>query len=209
MVPAQLIRRYARNQQVDLRVADQEIVLHYALALLNQVDLVGVGTDGRRGTLLFKGGTALRKCLFGTGGRFSQDIDLDAPHADGFEAQVEAAFVDHTPFHGIDLSFAKTRWSDDEHENFSGTVAYQHEHEALRFAHDFRVPFDNNLSERDLRMVKLQQKISGCWRTNEGAERFLAIRSYLSTATKQGQRPLDVLRALATGQPWLPQAAGP
>jgi predicted nucleotidyltransferase component of viral defense system len=64
MVPAQLIRRYARNQQVYLRAADQEIVLHYALALLNQVDLVGVGTDGRRGLLLFKGGTALRKCLF-------------------------------------------------------------------------------------------------------------------------------------------------
>ena len=79
----------------------------------------------------------------------------------------------------------------------------------LRFAHDFRVPFDNNLAERDIRMVKLQQKISGCWRTREGAERFLAIRSYLSTARKQGLRPIDVLCRLAAGQPWLPQAAGP
>jgi transposase len=79
----------------------------------------------------------------------------------------------------------------------------------LRFAHDFRVPFDNNLSERDLRMVKLQQKISGCWRTSAGAERFLAIRSYLSTARKQGLRPIDVLMALAAGRPWVPQAAGP
>ena len=50
------------------------------------------------------------------------------------------------------------------------------EAEVLRFAHDFQVPFDNNLCERDLRMVKLQQKISGCWRTTQGAERFPAIR---------------------------------
>ena len=84
----------------------------------------------------------------------------------------------------------------------------QRELEVLRFAHDFRVPFDNNLSERDLRMVKLQQKISGCWRTTEGAERFLAIRSYLCTARKQGQRPLEMLTWLAAGQPWLPLTAG-
>ena len=82
----------------------------------------------------------------------------------------------------------------------------EREQEVLRFAHDFRVAFDNNLSERDLRMIKLQQKISGCWRTTQGAERFLAIRSYLSTARKQGQRPIDVLAALAAGQPWLPAA---
>ncbi len=85
----------------------------------------------------------------------------------------------------------------------------EREQEALRFAHDFRVPFDNNLCERDLRMVKLQQKISGCWRTTEGAERFLAIRSYLSTARKQGQRPVEVLLELSAGRPWLPMAAGP
>jgi transposase len=82
----------------------------------------------------------------------------------------------------------------------------ERETEVLRFASDFRVPFDNNLSERDLRMIKLQQKISGCWRTSQGAERFLAIRSYLSTARKQGQRPIDVLAALAGGQPWMPTA---
>ena len=85
----------------------------------------------------------------------------------------------------------------------------EREQEALRFAHDFRVPFDNNLCERDLRMVKLQQKISGCWRTRQGAERFLQIRSYLSTARKQGQRPVELLTSLAAGEPWLPMAAGP
>lgn len=85
----------------------------------------------------------------------------------------------------------------------------EREAEVLRFAHDLRVPFDNNLSERDLRMIKLQQKISGCWRTQTGAERFLAIRSYVSTARKHGKRPLEVLAPLAAGQPWLPAASGP
>src|SRR6059058_1516177 len=50
----------------------------------------------------------------------------------------------------------------------------EHRDEVLLFAHDFRVPFDNNLAERDLRMIKLQQKISGSWRTITGAQRFRA-----------------------------------
>lgn len=81
--------------------------------------------------------------------------------------------------------------------------------EALRFASDFRVPFTNNQAEQDIRMVKLQQKISGCWRTCEGARSFLALRSYVSTARKQGERPLAVLARLAAGRPRLPIAAGP
>jgi transposase len=85
----------------------------------------------------------------------------------------------------------------------------EREHEALRFAHDFQVPFDNNLCERDLRMIKLQQKISGCWRTLEGAERFLAVRSYISSARKQGRAPREALLALTAGEPWRPLAAGP
>jgi transposase len=83
----------------------------------------------------------------------------------------------------------------------------EHREEVLRFAHDFRVPFDNNQAERDLRMVKLQQKISGSWRTIGGAEGFLALRSYLSTAAKQGHDLLDVLARLAEHDPWLPDAA--
>jgi transposase len=84
-----------------------------------------------------------------------------------------------------------------------------HREEVLRFAHNLRVPFDNNLVERDIRMVKLQQKISGCWRTSTGAQHFLALRAYLSTARKQGQPLLHALTQLAAHDPWLPQAAGP
>lgn len=80
----------------------------------------------------------------------------------------------------------------------------RYEPDVLRFAHDFRVPFGNNQAEQDIRMVKLQQKISGCWRTHQGAERFLAVRSYISTARKNGLHALDALGRLAAGQPWLP-----
>jgi hypothetical protein len=76
--------------------------------------------------------------------------------------------------------------------------------DVLRFATDFRAPFDNNQAERDVRMVKLQQKISGSWRTLEGARSYCAIRSYISTMRKQGQDVLSGLRLLFEGDVWLP-----
>ena len=80
----------------------------------------------------------------------------------------------------------------------------------LRFATDLRVLFDNNNQvERDVRMAKLQQKISGGWRSNTGAEAFLAVRSYLSTASKHGEQAMDVLRELFTSDAWQPATADP
>lgn len=76
--------------------------------------------------------------------------------------------------------------------------------DVLRFAHDLRVPFDNNLAERDIRMVKLRQKISGGLRTWTGAETFCAIRSYLSTTRKHGINALEALTELHNGRTWLP-----
>jgi len=84
-----------------------------------------------------------------------------------------------------------------------------HRDQVLRFLDDLRVPFDNNQAERDLRMVKLQQKISGCWRTLAGAEAFLVLRSYLSTARKHRMNPLTALRRLFEGHPWLPAPVRP
>jgi transposase len=76
--------------------------------------------------------------------------------------------------------------------------------EVLRFATDLRVPFTNNQAERDLRMAKLQMKISGCWRTPGGAETFCALRSYVATVRKNGAHVLTALTTLLAGEPWLP-----
>lgn len=75
----------------------------------------------------------------------------------------------------------------------------------LRFLSDVAIPADNNGSERDIRMVKLRQKISGCLRSLAGARHFCALRSYLSTARKHGLGMLDALARLTAGRPWLPE----
>ena len=78
----------------------------------------------------------------------------------------------------------------------------------LRFMHQFIVPFDNNLAEQDIRMMKVQQKISGCFRTPEGATIFCRLRSYLSTMRKQGVHLLTALQHVFLGSPLLPSLGG-
>jgi transposase len=75
-----------------------------------------------------------------------------------------------------------------------------------QFIHHFQVPFDNNLAERDLRMMKVQQKISGCFRSPEGAAQFCELRSYLSTIRKQGLSVWEALGSLFQGSPLSPFA---
>ena len=75
-----------------------------------------------------------------------------------------------------------------------------YETEALRFMTDKRVPFTNNQGENDIRMTKVQQKISGCFRSMEGARVFCRIRGYLSTCRKHGVHPTKALRMLFAGK---------
>jgi transposase len=75
-----------------------------------------------------------------------------------------------------------------------------YETETLRFMTNRRVPFTNNQGENDIRMTKVQQKISGCFRAMEGAYIFCRVRSYLSTCRKHGLTPTEALKTLFEGR---------
>jgi transposase len=80
----------------------------------------------------------------------------------------------------------------------------RHESSVLAFLHDINVPFTNNLAEQDIRMIKVRLKISGCFRTVQGAKYFARIKSYFSTARKQKRNILDSITDAISGYPFIP-----
>jgi len=79
-----------------------------------------------------------------------------------------------------------------------------HRASILRYMHDLDVPMTNNQAEGDLRPTKPHRKISGCFRSQHGAERFAHLRSYLSTTRENGITAIDALTRLFEGNPWMP-----
>jgi transposase len=106
---------------------------------------------------------------------------------------------------GIKATAARASSLEKDHNALARRLLERHD-DHLRFTVDARVPFDNNAAEREIRMIKIRQKISGCLRTLAGAEQFCAIRSYLATTAKHGIGLLDALTQLANQRPWLPDA---
>jgi transposase len=87
------------------------------------------------------------------------------------------------------------------------TRLHEHRDEVLRFITDLPVPFDNNQAERDIRMPMLKQKVSGCFRCDDGAQAFAIIRSYLSTLRKQSVDAYQALVMTFQGNPPMPRFA--
>ena len=101
----------------------------------------------------------------------------------------------------VDHPDADTRGIHRDAMNLAGAF-FDYEPEILAFTRNLEIPPDNNMAERDLRMAKIAQKITGGWRTPDGVDRFAAIRSYLETGRKHQQNPIELIRRLITTGPW-------
>jgi transposase len=115
----------------------------------------------------------------------------------------EVATLRRAVAHGLAATAARSSKTEAKHHALFKRLHKRHD-DYLRWVHDLRLPFDNNAAEQTIRMAKLRIKVSGCLRTPQGAEDFAAIRTYLATADRHGQRMLDALTQAMRGSPWLP-----
>jgi len=131
---------------------------------------------------------------------------LDSSRIDYYEARyrrILKAAVAELPADPIPIGATRGKKKRHKVKNLHARLD-EYQPEVLAFVYDLTLPFDNNLAERDVRMVKVKQKVSGCFRSSEGADMFCRIRGYISTAKKQGRHVLGSLRDCFHGQPFNP-----
>jgi transposase len=142
----------------------------------------------------------LRRACHAVNLAHEQDVPLKPGLIVLIERRYDAIVADGLTFHQAQPALTKTQPRGRPPRRVGHNLLLRlstHQQDVLRFLADPRVPFTNNLAERDGRMMKLRQKISGGFRSHDGAKDFAVIRSVLSTARKQGWNILATL----TGDP--------
>jgi transposase len=130
--------------------------------------------------------------------------ELSRYHLKSFEAQYQQIITAGKKLHGhrgeLEQTGLRGRKKQRKGKNLLDRLD-KNRSQVLGFMYDFSIPFTNNRAERDIRMQKVKEKISGCFRTLMGARVFAQIRSYVSTARKQGHQVLEAIRLALVGQP--------
>ena len=144
--------------------------------------------------------------------RRSIDSWLDPDEVERFEVRydqiIKKGMLENPPPKKPDLSKKRGRKKQTAAKNLVDRLSEYHR-EVLAFMYDPRVPFDNNLAERDIRMLKVQQKVSGTFRSRRGADSFCRIRGYISTARKNSVSVLDAIQGAFEGRAYVPPLTAP
>ena len=139
-------------------------------------------------------------------GRVQLSLAERAAFVGRFHALVVAGLAANPPPKQARRRGQRGRLAQSPARNLLERLLFQQE-AVLAFLDDLTIPFDNNQAERDLRGLKIQQKVSGCFRSNRGADAYATIRGYLATLRKQGQALLAALTTVFVGQPLDPASA--
>jgi transposase len=124
----------------------------------------------------------------------------------GYDQIIKKGMLENPPPKTTDQAKKRGRKKQTAAKNLLDRLS-RYQREVLAFMYDPRVPFDNNLAERDIRMMKVQQKVSGTFRSRQGADSFCRIRGYISTARKNSVSVINAIQDAFEGRPYVPPSA--